>query len=100
MFPILPALILFLLQAHAGGDRAAMPLLDAWRIQAVTRGIDGETVRQVSEVLLSQLRKERIEVAPRQTIKERIQIPTQPEARPMAEVHAQVQRSRDGPNGF
>ena len=101
VFPILPALILFFMQAHAGGERAFLPgVLDAWRLQAVVRGIDRETVKQVSGVILSQLRKEPTRIAPEQPERERSKAAFPPQDSSLAETYTAVQRSRDGPNGF
>lgn len=101
MFPILPALILLLMQAHAGGDRVCLPqVLDAWRIQAVARGIDREAVRQVSGVLVEQLRNEKRQLAPVESEEPKPAQIVVAEVPLPAETYAQSQRSRDGPNGF
>lgn len=100
MFPILPALILFFMQAHAGAERAILPgVLDAWRLQAVVRGIDRETVKQVSEVILSQLRQDKPAIAPK-TPEVRVQPALPADDWVADETFTSVQRSRDGPCGF
>jgi len=85
------------MQAHAGAERALLPgVLDAWRVQAVVRGIDRETVKQVSGVLLRQLRKERPQVAPEVPLQSVCVVLPADDAL-IDETYTSVQRSRDGP---
>jgi hypothetical protein len=89
------------MQAHAGGDRVCLPqVLDAWRIQAVARGIDREAVRQVSGVLIEQLRNEKRQLAPLESSEPKPAQMFSGDVPLPAETYARAQRSRDGPNGF